>query len=166
FRREDVRKANLKKKFDVVLLMFNVIGYQVTNEDLSAAFKTASCHLKRGGILIFDCWSGPAVLNQKPEERRKVIKKNRKEKLVKSAVPVLDILNQTVDIKYKVHQVLNGKITDRVKEIHKIRFLFPQEIKLYLKEAGFQDLEICPFLKLGRRPTLRDWNITVIAKKI
>lgn len=161
----DIRKANLKKKFDIVLLMFNVIGYQITNKDLFSVFQTAGNHLIKGGLLIFDCWFGPAVLIQKPEERRRIIKRNTNEKIIKFASPVLDILNQTVDIKYKVFRTFKGKILDQVNEIHKIRFLFPQEIKHYLNEAGFQNLEICPFMKLNKRPTFNDWNITVIAKK-
>lgn len=166
FYQGDARKINLKKKFDIVLLMFNVIGYQITNKDLLSVFQTANDHLKRGGLLIFDCWFGPAVLKQMPGNRRRIIKKDNQEKLIKLAVPSLDILAQTVDIKYNISLVSKGKILDRVNEIHKIRFLFPQEIKSYLKETGFQSLETCPFMKLNKKPTFNDWNIIVIAKKI
>ena len=100
-----------------------------------------------------------------PGDRRKIIKKDKNERLIKSSSSVLDILNQTVDIKYKIFRTLRGKILDKVNEIHKIRFLFPQEIKHYLGQAGFRNLEICPFMKLNKKPTFNDWNITVIAKK-
>lgn len=165
FRQGDVRNVSLNKKFDIVLLMFNVIGYQITNQDLVSTFKTANRHLKKGGILIFDCWFGPAVLKQMPGSRKKIIKKSNREKLIKSSASVLDILNQTVDIKYQVLRVLEGKVFDKVKETHKIRFLFPQEIKYFLEEAGFRSLEICPVLQLGEKPSFKDWNISIIAKK-
>jgi len=165
FRQGDVRNIGLNKKFDIVLLMFNVIGYQITNQDLVSTLKTASRHLKKGGILIFDCWFGPAVLKQMPGSRKKIIKKSNREKLIKSSTSVLDILNQTVDIKYQVLRVLKGKVFDKVNETHKIRFLFPQEIRYYLEEAGLQGLEICPFLQLNKKPSFGDWNITVIARK-
>ncbi|MFH1714394.1 MAG: class I SAM-dependent methyltransferase [Candidatus Nealsonbacteria bacterium] len=166
FRQGDVRNVSLNKKFDIVLLMFNVIGYQITNQDLVSTFKTASRHLKKGGILIFDCWFGPAVLKQMPGSRKKIIKKDNREKLIKSSTSILDIFNQTIDIRYQVQRVLRGKILEKVNETHKIRFLFPQEIKCYLEEVGFQSLEICPFLQINKKPNFNDWNITVIAKKI
>lgn len=166
FKRGDIRNFYLKKKFDVVLLMFNVIGYQTCNQDLFSVFRTANRHLKKRGLLILDCWFGPAVLRQMPGPRQKVIKKSKEEKLEKSSTSFLNILNQTVDIKYQVLHIMKDRVLDRVKETHKIRFLFPQEIKRYLKETSFRELEICPFLKLGKIPTFQDWNITVIAKKI
>lgn len=166
FKKGDARKTNLKKKFDVVLLMFNVIGYQLKNEEVASVFKTAGRHLKKGGLLVFDCWFGPAVLSQKPEKRRKIIKKNKSEKLIKSANPSLDILSQTVGINYQIIRIAGKKILDKVEEIHKIRFLFPQEINNYLKGAGFQLVNISPFMRIDKKPTLNDWNITVIAKKI
>lgn len=166
FKQGDARKISLGKKFDVILLMFNVIGYQVSNDDIFAVLQNAARHLKKGGLLVFDCWFGPAVLKQMPGYRRRVEKKGNQEKLIKTAVPNLNILEQTVDIKYEILRVSRGKILDKVNEIHKIRFLFPQEIRHYLDEAGFKVLEICPFLQLNKRPTLNDWNITVIAQKI
>jgi len=56
--------------------MFAVMGYQIANEDIMSAFKTASKHLEKNGLFIFDAWFGPAVLSQKPSERFKVIEKN------------------------------------------------------------------------------------------
>lgn len=165
FHRGDARNLNLNKKFDIVLLMFNIIGYQVTNRDLASTFKTANKHLKQGGLLILDCWFGPAVLKQMPGPRHRVIKKGRGEKIIRTSTSVLDILNQTVDIRYKVFRVLKGKILDRVNETHKTRFLFPQEIERYLEDTGFRTLEIRPFMKLNKSPTFNDWNITIIAKK-
>lgn len=166
FKQGDVRKLNIKKKFDVVLLMFNVIGYQTTDRDLLSVFKTAGLHLKEGGLLVFDCWSGPAVLEQLPEDRLNIIDFKKGEKLVKMATPYLDRKKKTVDIKYKVLRVKGSKVLDEVNETHKLRYLFPKEIENYLKKTGFLKLEICPFLELNKKPSLSDWNISIIAKKI
>ena len=42
-----------------------------TNADLLAAFATAREHLNPGGVFIFDCWYGPAVLAERPSVRIK-----------------------------------------------------------------------------------------------
>jgi hypothetical protein len=45
-----------------------------------------------------------------------------------------------------------------------MRFYFPQELKYYLENAGFEVLKICPFLDLNGCVDEHVWNIAVIAK--
>ena len=66
----DIRSYQSKKRYDVVLSLFHVMSYQVTDDDLLAALSTAKQHLVPNGILIFDCWYGPAVLADRPSIRR------------------------------------------------------------------------------------------------
>src|SRR5947209_3291762 len=40
----DLRHIRLQKKFDVVISLFDVISYQVEDDDLVSAFETASFH--------------------------------------------------------------------------------------------------------------------------
>jgi hypothetical protein len=47
-----------------------------------------------------------------------------------------------------------------------VRFLFPEEVKHYLEESGFQPLRICPFLDLNAEPGEKTWNVTMIARTI
>ena len=162
----DIRKIELDQKFDAVISMFAVMSYQITNKDLISAFKTASRHLEKSGLFIFDVWFGPAVLTQKPSDRLKVIGKNNNERIIRFATPVLDILNHTVDVKYKIIKFSKDKVLDEVDEVHKVRFLFPQEIKLISNMTGFEILELCPFMELGKIPTGKDWNVTGIVRKM
>ncbi len=161
----DIRNLKLNQKFDAVISMFAVISYQITNEDLISTFKVTLKHLKKNGLFIFDVWFGPAVLSQKPSDRFKVIEKNN-ERIIRFATPVLDILNHTVNVKYKIIKLSKDKVLDEVDEVHRIRFLFPQEIKLICDMTGFKVLELCPFMNLGKTPTEKDWNITGIARKM
>ncbi len=160
----DIRNMGLNQKFDAVISMFAVISYQITNEDLMSVFKTASRHLKKNGLFIFDAWFGPAVLIQKPSDRFKVIEKDN-ERIIRFATPVLDILNHTVDVKYKIIKLSKNKVLDEVDEVHKVRFLFPQEIGLICNMTGFEVLELCPFMNLEKTPTENDWSVTGIARK-
>ena len=45
----DVRCLDLNQTFDVVIMMFAVLGYQLTNDDVSDTLRTVSRHLKQGG---------------------------------------------------------------------------------------------------------------------
>jgi len=161
----DIRKIKLKKRFDALISMFAVISYQTKNRDLASAFANASRHLKKGGLLIFDCWSGMGVISQKPQKRKKVIKKNG-EMIIRKSTPYLDLLAQTIDVRFELIRTLKGKVLEKVNEIHKMRYLFPQEIFYFLEEKGFKVLKISPFMNLSKPLSERDWDMIVIAKKI
>lgn len=159
----DIRTLDLGQTFDAVIAMFAVISYQTTNEDLIAAFRTARRHLEPGGLFIFDGWFGPAVLTQRPSDRYKIVDADG-ERIIRFASPVLDILQHTVQVNYKILRLRNGRVIDEVDESHLMRFLFPQEIAYYLAEAGFKLLKLCPFMERNRQPTEQDWNVTVVAE--
>lgn len=134
----DVRKIRLEEKFDAVISLFHVISYMNTNKDVSDMLETAYCHLRKGGIFIFDCWYGPAVLTNKPSERIKRLEDENigVERITKSCMHPND---NTVDIRYEV--IIKDKKTQkitRVKEVHKMRYFFQPEIEIVMGEKGFK----------------------------
>lgn len=166
FFRKDIRKFNLGRKFGAAIAMFGVFCYLPENKDLFSTLRAIDKHLKKGALLIFDCWFGPAVVVQKPREEVKVLKMEDGSRVIKKVKPRLDILSQTVDLKYNLSRFEGNKVLDSCLETHKIRFFFPQEIKCFLEKEGFRLLKICPPMQLDRSPTEKDWGITVIARKI
>ena len=165
FQQGDIRNLELEQTFDAVISMFAVMSYQTTNDDLTTAFRTARHHLEPGGVFVFDAWFGPAVLTQRPSDRYKTIEVDG-ERIIRFASPVLDILQHTVQVNYKILRLRDDRVVDEVDESHLMRFLFPQEIAYYLAEAGFKLLKLCPFMELNRRPTEQDWNVTVVAERV
>jgi SAM-dependent methyltransferase len=163
FHQGDIRNIELRRAFDAVIAMFAVISYQITNEDLAAAFRTARRHLEPGGLFVFDCWFGPAVLVQRPTDRYKVVERNG-ERIIRFAHPTLDIMRHTVQVDYKVLRLKDDRVLDEGDESHVMRFLFPQEIAHYLGEAGFRLEKLCPFMALERDMSEQDWNVSVISK--
>jgi SAM-dependent methyltransferase len=51
----DIRDFRLGRQFDAVVALFHVISYQISNDDVLAAFTTAKAHLRTNGLFIFDC---------------------------------------------------------------------------------------------------------------
>jgi len=80
--------------------------------------------------------------------------------------PVLNIQNHTVETRFKVWKIDDGRLISEINESHRVRFLFPQEIKYFLELAGFLEIELCPFPRLGDPLTEHDWNMAVIARKV
>ena len=100
FQQGDIRTIRLNKTFDVVTSLFHVISYQTTNDDLRAAFATARAHLKPGGIFIFDCWYGPAVLTDRPAVRVKRLE-DTAIFVTRIAEPVMHPNDNIVDVNYQ-----------------------------------------------------------------
>jgi len=164
FSKGDITALNLREKFDAVISMFAVMSYQTSNDALAAACRTAKKYLIPGGVFLFDCWHGPAVLAEKPAVRIKEIIKDNNERIIRFTNPVLDAINHTVDVKFKVWNIKGDNLLQEVNESHLMRFLFPQEIRYFLEAAGFRDVEFCPFLQLKKTLTEKDWNMMVIAR--
>jgi SAM-dependent methyltransferase len=160
----DIKNLNLNEKYDACLLLFAVLGYITENKHLENVFQNIKAHLNPGGFLIFDVWNGLAVLNEKPEERVKEVE-NEKIKVSRYATPELNAEKHICDVNYKFF--IKDKITgiiNKINEVHRVRFFFPQELKKYLEDSGFEILKICPSFESNSMLDENSWHMTVIVK--
>jgi SAM-dependent methyltransferase len=161
----DIRTYSINQSFDVVISLFHVISYQVTNSDINKSFNTVSKHLKPGGIFIFDCWYGPAVLSDKPYKRNK---KFEDDAIVinRQAKPDIHPLKNQVDVHFdiKITDKQTGK-SENIDEIHKMRYMFNPEIELLLKMNKLKLLHSEKWLT-GDEPDFDSWYVTFICKRI
>jgi SAM-dependent methyltransferase len=141
FVKGDARTFRLDGKFDAVISLFHVTSYQTSNDDLAAAFASAREHVADGGVFVFDCWYGPAVLRQWPAATTKEL--SDEATLVKRvAEPVIHATTNTVDVNYTV--TVTDKSTgssEVLKETHNMRYMFSPEVELLLGGAGMQLVE-------------------------
>lgn len=162
FIQEDIRNLRLNRKFDVIFSLFHVMSYQTTNKDLRMTFATVKEHLKDDGIFIFDFWYGPAVLNERPERRVKVLE-DEETRIERFAEPVLKINENTVEVKYEMY--VENKI-DRTKneisESHNMRYLFIPEIKMYLNQLNMGVIHYEEWMT-GSKLTDKSWSAVVLA---
>ena len=49
-------------------------------------------------------------------------------------------------------------------EVHPMRYLFPEETRTLLAEAGLALVELCPFMRRGAPLTDRDWLFSAVAR--
>lgn len=160
----DVRKLSLNETFDVVICMFAVMNYLTENDDLIKTFANLREHLKLGGLLIFDFWYGPAVLNIMPSAKFKHTKERCIE-IFRFITPEIDVFASMITSHYKLIVIEKGRVI-KFCEDHVLRYFFAQELFSYLKVARFKILEFCEFMKLGTLPTENTWNAVVIAKAV
>ena len=164
FEKGDVRDFEVDKKFDTVLSLFHVASYQTKNADLKKYFETASKHLKRDGIFIFDVWYGPAVLNEKPENRTKSLENNFL-KIERKATPIIYYNENIVDIIYDISIIdKSTQENTRLQETHKMRYLFKPEIELMLNNAGFHLAHFEEWLS-GGKIGIKTWGVCFVGVK-
>lgn len=142
----DVRSVRTGQKFDVVVSLFHVMSYQTSNDDLKAALLTIKEHLAPGGVVIFDCWYGPAVLTERATARTRQLENDRIV-VLRNAEPVVHPNHNVVDVNYRV------LITDKqsgaeqeLRETHSMRYLFTPEVELLLQATGLQLRDSTEFL--------------------
>jgi SAM-dependent methyltransferase len=163
FSRGDIRQIRLGKKFDVVLSLFHVMSYQPANRDLRETFATVRAHLNEGGIFIFDCWYGPAVLTDRPIVRVKRLE-DEAISVVRVAEPVMYPNDNLVDVHYQVF--IEDKETgrrDELKETHRMRYLFKPEIAAFMAENGLTILENAGWMS-DREPGFDTWSVCFVGR--
>ena len=164
FHHGDIREVRLGKKFDVILSLFHVMSYQPTNVNLGQAFGTAAAHLKPGGIFIFDCWYGPAVLADPPVMRVKELEDDVVA-VTRIAKPVMHPNQNLVDVHY--HVLIRDKATQQVEEVrerHRMRYLFKPEVEMFLEAFGFGLVAFMGFMK-EEPPGQGEWNACFVGCK-
>jgi SAM-dependent methyltransferase len=164
FFHSDITTFQLNQQFDAAIMMFAVLGYQHTNEQIAKTLKNTSAHLKSGGLLIFDVWYGPAVLSQKPQEKCRVIHSG-KDTIIRVTRPELDTFHQICDVRFILYHIRNGGSVVETDEVHRMRFFFAQELSMALESAGFKVMRMGQFPEIERDPTDSSWNIVVVARK-
>jgi len=159
----DIENFKFDKKFDACISMFAVISYITSTNSLLKAFKNIRDHLNPDGIFIFDVWNGLAVLRLLPEKRTKIIEENGL-KIIRTVEPQLDSFNHICKVNYNIFVIKDKNVVDEFKETHVVRYYFPQEIKYYLEDAGFEVLNICPFMDLNGKVDENIWNMCLVAR--
>ncbi|MFN2603829.1 MAG: class I SAM-dependent methyltransferase [Gemmatimonadaceae bacterium] len=136
FSQGDARSVRLGESVDAVISLFHVMSYQTSNADLMAAFATARAHLNPGGVFIFDCWYGPAVLVERPAVTVKRLE-DVAVSITRIAEPTMNSAQNTVDVNYTV-LVYDRKtaLVETLRETHRMRYLFRPEIELLLDANG------------------------------
>lgn len=158
----DVRNFDTGHQHDLAIMMFAVIGYLTGNSDVLSGLRNVRRHLKTGGLFICDFWSGPSVLAVQPSDRIREVEIEGG-KVIRAASTILDIVNHTADVNFKLWTIIRDRLRSETKETHHLRYFFPQEFKLFLSNAGFELKSVSAFPSLDKPLTTESWNALIVA---
>lgn len=165
FTHGDIRTTRVGRTFDAAISLFHVISYQVANDDLLAAFRTARAHMSKEGVFLFDAWYGPAVLTDRPSVRVKRME-DEHVTVTRLAEPVLHADANTVDVNY--HVFIRNKMSGAVietRETHTMRYLFCPEIEMLASQTGFIVVRAEEWMT-GRSPGCTTWGVCFVAQAV
>lgn len=155
----DLRALDLGRRFDAVLMMFAVLGYQHENPDLLAALRTVRRHLEPGGLFVFDVWNGPAVLAERPGPRVRTVP-TATGTVVRNSETRLDVMRHLCEVRFDLR--VEGVAAQE--ERHVMRFFFPQELDLALGVTGLRLLDLRRFPDGEAPADERAWTVVGIAR--
>ena len=163
FHQADIRSVDVGRLFDAALMMFAVLGYQLANEDVIAALRSARRHLDRGAIFLLDVWYGPAVLFQRPSQRVRVIP-TVDGKILRASSSELDTHRQICTVRYHLWKFGAERYLTETEEEHTVRYFFPLELKLFLEASGFTLIRLGAFPEFDCEPDETTWNVLAVAR--
>ncbi len=161
----DICNLNLDLKFENIFSFFHVMSYQTTNSQINDVFKSASLHLVKGGLFIFDAWYTPGVKYNQPSLRYKNIKYKNFE-IFRIAEPSNRFNSNIVDINYTILIKNNDDNSLKtIREKHSMKHFSEREIELYAENNGFEHLKSEEFLT-GKVLSKDTWTICSVFRKI
>lgn len=154
---------NINSKFDVVISMFSAVNYITSIEDQLLSFKNIRSLLKEDAIFIFDFWNGNAVVRD--YSPLKVLRKeNEQQKIIRISETTLNLIKQDAFVKFSCMYSNEGNYWVEFQELHHLHYYFFAEMNILLKNAGFEVIYTCPFMKLNDKVDPYEWNISIVAK--
>lgn len=142
----DITELKLNKNYDLIISLFHVVSYQLTNNKLYRLFENAANHLAPGKLFIFDTWFTPAVYNKKPEVRVKRVS-NGSKIITRIAEPIVHFDTNTVDVNYTFYStdIVSGE-QFTFSESHTLRHFSIPEIRILSELFGFRLLNYEEFV--------------------
>ena len=161
FRRADVRDLQIGRRFDAAVALFHVFSYLEDASALAEALARLRAHLRPGGVLLFDCWHGPAVLAHPPRPR--VVRAAARGRTVERVSSIRHLPSRRlVEVRQRFRARRKGGAADFV-EVHRMRYWFPAEIESALRAAGFPIVRAREW-RTGRPLGAGTWSACYVAR--
>ena len=158
----DARSFQVPERFDAAIMMFAVLGYLNSNQDVLSALSNIRRHLRAGAVFVCDFWYGPAVLTQRPGDRIRVVPTPHG-KLIRATHTELDVNACTAAVNFDVYEISAGKVVSETNETHRMRYFFATDLALLLEQAGFRLQNLSAFPSLDAPLSADTWNAVAVA---
>ena len=166
FRHLDMRNPVFDgEKPDVIICLFDSIGYLQTNDNILNLLKFVNSQLKENGLFIVEYWNAGAFLRYYEPLRTKLFKTPDTE-IVRVSETEIDYLNQLAHVHYTITERSNDLAESTIKEVQSNRYFLHQEMQLFFREAGLECINAFAGYANDTDITIDTWHTVAVLKKI
>jgi SAM-dependent methyltransferase len=164
FERQDMRALDVSgKPFDVVICLFDSIGYVETNEALAKVARGVHGHLRPGGLFIFEFWHAGAMLRSYDPIRVRRWSLPGCE-LVRISETEVDCARQVARVSYTIYELRADGTYTSLRETQTNRYFLLQEVSFWISASGFTPVEWFAGFTFDKRITEDTWHIVAVVR--
>jgi len=154
FRRADMIRLRLKRRFDIIICLFSSIGYVNTLNNLKKTIHNFADHLKSGGVVIIEPWFAKSAC--KDGSPHMTIYDGDSVKIARLAISKARNNISVVDMHYMFAE-RNKKVAHFV-DRHELGMFEESRILSYMEKSGFK-------AKFQKRGLMRGKGLIIGIKK-
>jgi SAM-dependent methyltransferase len=152
-----------QSEFDLAVSLFNVISYIHGIGALKSFLSAIRDKLKTGGLFVFDCWNGVAVITDPPQVKKSFIHTDTAEIEVET-IPALDLMSQTVDVRNRVKVHLHSTHTEYFEYAYRQFLWTPAVLTDILTSCRFEVLSMNPSMRHMEQAAATTWKIMLVCR--
>ena len=143
----DMRRFHMPRRYACVMIPFNAFAHNLTAEDQVAALSCCYSHLVSGGRLVFDVFSATVDMLADPVSEP-VLELETKHPETGQELRLydgrrLDFVTQTQHSRIEIQEMApDGGVARSHRFVTLVRWVWPSEMDLLLRLAGFTRIEI------------------------
>lgn len=165
FRNLDMRNpAYQGEKPDVIVCLFDSIGYLQTNENILGLLKFVKQQLNNNGLFIAEYWNAGAFLRYYEPSRTRHFKTQDSE-ITRVSYTEIDYMNQLAHVHYTITEKKNDSVENTIKEEQSNRYFLHQEMQLFFRQAGLQCLDSFAGYTSDTDIKIETWHTIAVLKK-
>lgn len=149
--------------YDVIVCLFDSIGYLLENERIVNCLKNANSQLKREGLCILECWHGAAMLTKREAVRVRRWKVSGAD-VVRISESSCNVAEQNCLVRFEVIVLYADGTWQRFEESHRNRYFFRKEMEALFEAAGFAPLDCCPAYQFSKEISEDSWHLLHVAR--
>lgn len=161
----DLKGFSAERPFDAVIIMFNVLGYQIEPDGALEALRNVHRNLAPGGIMVADFWYGEAVARSGAQQRHKVLSAGDSQ-IIRLTDSTIDPVRSICDVSFQLWQIKKRQLAAHTTELHSVRFFFSDELERLTRLADLTLERIGAFPAFEREPGAEgNWSAIAICSK-
>jgi SAM-dependent methyltransferase len=164
FRQQDMRTLDVQERpFDVVLCLFDSLGYVATNENIFHVLSSVRDHLVLNGLFLFEFWHAGAMLSSYEPIRIRRFKTSAGE-IERISETHIDYKQQLCRVSYTINEMNSNGTYQTLQEMQINRFFLVQEMDFFLRQARLIPLKWFAGFRNDEEINDTVWHIVTVAQ--